>query len=419
MANRVVITGIGPVTSGGSGCAAFEQFLWAGKPVAARRIPACYERHYAFRSKYYAPLPQVDMARAGIEAAWAAIMQPADCLAVAGARQALDDGGFSDRSAIAQCDCIIGTGVGGLEPVFSSWLVHNGIRDLSAVGLAARRIKYNRMIVPQIMTSSTAAWVSICCGLRGASCTISASCASGTCAVGEAFRRIRDGYATTVIAGGVENLAERTGAVMRGFDVLGTLTAANDGVSRPLSAQHDGFLFAEGGACLLLIEELSQAVVRGARIYAEIADYRAMSDAGTIVQMDKDGAQARALLAALCEGQPIDYYNAHGTGTRLNDTVEAQAVAAVFKDGRSPVVNSTKALFGHTLGASGAIEAAATALALYRQKAHGMPVGDPLPGLRLCAATIALPINLAISVSFGFGGHNAGLLLRRYGERGA
>ena len=264
------------------------------------------------------------------------------------------------------------------------------------------------------MPNSPAAWTTIGFGLTGSCQTLNASCASGTFALGEGFRRIKDGYDEVVLAGGVESVRERCGAIMRGFDVLGALTQSPDGRPRPFGRQRSGFLFAEGGACLLLLEELDHALARRARVYAEIADYRANSDACNIMQIDPEGIQVTRLLRDLAAGRRIDYLNAHGTGTAANDEVEARAIKAVFGGRESqPWINSTKGILGHTLGASGAIEAAVAALAIARGAIHGNLTEAPMDDLNLPLESFQAPVSGAISVSYGFGGHNGGLYLRK------
>jgi len=420
MRRQVVITGIGPVTSAGTGVDKFAEVVFGAKPVPSTHIPGAFEAGYRFGSKYYIPLPACDLKAHGLDITGETAMQQEDRMTVLAALLALEDAGYERTASetgyafkgTADCDLIIGTGITGLESSFLSYLAHNGIGDLALIGRPPLKIKFNRMIVPQTMTNSPAAWTSIVFGLTGASQTVNASCASGTVAIGEAFRRIRDGYSEMVIAGGVENLHESTGVIMRGFDMLGTLTRSNEGRCYPFSKRRDGFLYSEGGACVVAVEELTHALKRGARIYAEIAGYHSNSDAATIVQMDRSGTRVRKLLGKLAENGTIDYCNAHGTGTELNDGVEAEAIGAMFA--KPPLVNSTKSLIGHTLGASGAIEAAVTALSVYRGMVHGMDVPEPLDNVRIARSTVEMRIESAISVSFGFGGHNAGLFMKRF-----
>jgi 3-oxoacyl-[acyl-carrier-protein] synthase II len=270
------------------------------------------------------------------------------------------------------------------------------------------------MVIPNPMPNSRAAWVSICFGLSGSCHTVNASCASGTYAIGEAFRRIKDGYDSLLLAGGVESFQDADGFMMRGFDVLGVMTQSADGLPRPFSRKRSGFLFAEGGACVLVLEELQHALRRGAKIFAEIADFRANSDASSIVQMDSTGTAIVRLLHELSDGRKIDYLNTHGTGTVANDQIEANAIRTVFGGpADNPWINSTKGILGHTLGASGAFEAAVTALSLDRGTVHGNLTDDPLAELNLPLENVAGRIENALSVSYGFGGHNGGLLFSR------
>jgi 3-oxoacyl-[acyl-carrier-protein] synthase II len=314
---------------------------------------------------------------------------------------------------------IIGTGLSGMQTALESYLAHCVPPAILQSVFPERRFAFNRMVVPKTMTNSPAAWASICFGLSGACTTLNASCASGTYAIGEAFRRVRDGYDAVVLTGGVESLREDFGFIMRGFDALGVLTQSPDGCPRPFGKKRSGFLFAEGGACLLVLEELERARERGASIYAEILDFRANSDASNIMQMDPEAKQVIRLLGELSAGRKIDYLNTHGTGTVANDAIEARAIQTVFGDrARQPLLDSTKGLLGHTLGASGAIEAAVTALALARGGIHGNRTEDPLEDLNLPLGRLEAPLEHAISVSYGFGGHNGALLFKRY-EPGA
>ncbi len=302
-----------------------------------------------------------------------------------------------------------------MQAALESHLCHCLPREALQAALPERRLTFSRMAVPKTMPYSPAAWASICFGLSGPCHTVNASCASGTYAIGEAFRRIKDGYEQMVLAGGVESFQDPDGFLMRGFDVLGVLTQSADGLPRPFGRNRSGFLFAEGGACLLVLEELEHAMRRGARVYAEIADFRANSDASNIVQIDPTGKQITRLLGALSGGRRIDYLNAHGAGTVANDQVETRAIQAVFGGReRQPLVNSTKGILGHTLGASGAIEAAVTALSISGGTVHGNLTEDPLENLNLPLENVKCPIDNALSVSYGFGGHNGGLLLTRY-----
>jgi 3-oxoacyl-[acyl-carrier-protein] synthase II len=419
MENRVVITGIGPVTNIGCGRDTFWRSL-LDVHHAAQPVPSAFFRTAPLHSRWYAPLPPLSLEQVGIRVHYESAMQMEDRMAVTATKLALEDAGLSlapSGSGFAvdnldQCSILIGTGIGGLEIAFESYLAHcltpEQLRNIPL----RKKPRFNRMVIPATMPNSPAAWVSICFGIHGQSATINASCASGTVAIGEAFRRVRDGYDHTVLCGGVECLREESGAIMRGFDMLGALTKSCDGRPRPFSRDRSGFLFSEGGACMLVLESLHRARARNARIYAEIIDYRACSDAATIVQIEKDGTQISAMLREITRGHTVDYLNAHGTGTETNDEVEARAIQTVFGDAQhQPLINSTKGILGHTLGASGAIETAVCALSIVHDRVHGNLTDNAVDNLNLPLHPIDRKITTALTVSYGFGGHNAALLL--------
>jgi 3-oxoacyl-[acyl-carrier-protein] synthase II len=421
MAYRVVITGLGPVTSAGIGKAEFRSGIWAQR-CEPLPLPAAFTRSHPLHSQWYMPLPEVSLGAHGISLPHENIMQAADRLTVLGTKLALEDAGFEgvktggvfQFSGVEEAGMVLGAGLGSMQTALESHLCHCLARQAVEMAMPERRLTFSRMVVSKTMPNSPAAWASICFGLAGACQTVNASCASGTYAIGEAYRRIKDGYAQVMLAGGVESLQDQDGFMMRGFDVLGVLTQSADGLPRPFGRNRNGFLFAEGGACLLVLEELEHARRRGARVYAEVADFRANSDASNIVQIDSSGRQITRLLGELA-ARKIDYLNAHGTGTVANDQVEAKAIQAVFGErDRQPWVNSTKGLLGHTLGASGAIEAAVTALSVSGGSVHGNLVEEPMPELNLPLETATGRIENALSVSYGFGGHNGGLRLSRY-----
>jgi 3-oxoacyl-[acyl-carrier-protein] synthase II len=422
MATRVVITGIGPVANGGIGKEEFFNHVW-GRCCNTRPVPPAFAHSYPLRSRWYVPLPEFSLAAYHLNLPHENIMQAADRMSVLGAKLALDDAGLAHATTAGSTHfaglegvgVILGTGLGSLHTALESNICHCVPREVLPAALPKRRLAFNRMVVPNTMPNSSAAWVSICFGLSGSCYSVNASCASGTYAIGEAFRRIKDGYDQVVLAGGVEAFQDPDGFMMRGFDVLGVLTQSADGLPRPFSRNRSGFLFAEGGACLLVLEELQHALQRGARIYAEVAGFRANSDASSIVQMDSTGAAIVRLLQELSDSRKIGYLNTHGTGTVANDQIEANAIRTVFgSPARQPWVNSTKGILGHTLGASGAFEASVTALSLERGLVHGNLTDDPIADLNLPLEHVTGRIENALSVSYGLGGHNGGLLLTRF-----
>ena len=216
-------------------------------------------------------------------------------------------------------------------------------------------------------------------------------------------------------------LNDEHGHIFRGFDVAGTLVrdcAEPQSANRPFDQGRSGFLFSQGGAAVLLLEELEHALRRGAPILAELAGFAETFDAYSMMSLAPDGAQIeRAIRASLADaGLPagaVDYVNAHGTGTVNNDAIESAIIERVF--GTSVPVNSTKSLLGHTIGASGAFEALVTALTLRDGKTHiNRGLETPCSGLNYVRSVQAFHPEVGVSQSFAFGGHNAALVLRRY-----
>jgi len=334
--------------------------------------------------------------------------------AVAAARQALEQAGLSPlpSSVAEQTGVILGSALGGVETFEREvvTLIERGPRRVSP------------FLIPMFLPDMAAGYVSIVAGATGLNFATLSACASGAHAIGEAAEAIRRGDALVMLAGGTE--APLTRSVIAGFAALQALSTRNDEpqtASRPFDATRDGFVIAEGAAVFVL-ERLDHALSRGAPILAEVTGYGATADAYHIVQPCADGAGAvramqRALASARLVPSDIDYVNAHGTSTPLNDAAETLAIKRVFGD-RTPPVSSTKALTGHLLGAAGALEAAFCVLALHHQvipPTWHWRVPDPQCDLDYVTegprpATLRPVLNNA----FGFGGHNAALVLSRY-----
>ncbi len=279
-------------------------------------------------------------------------------------------------------------------------------------------------LIPAMITNLAAGQVSIVTGARGPSYCITSACASSAHAIGEAAETIRRGWARVIIAGGSE--ASITPIGVAGFNAMRALSTANDrpaAASRPFDADRDGFVMGEGAAVLIL-EDLEHALDRGARILAEVTGYAATSDAYHISNLAEDGEGiVRALRLALrrsgLDPAEVDYINAHATGTPAGDPVEAAAIRQVFgARGSAPPVSSSKSQFGHLLGAAGAIEAVVSVLAMQ----HGLlPPTINLNRLDPACDLDVVPnqsrpatVRVAMSNSFGFGGHNVCLVFRRF-----
>lgn len=424
MKRRVVITGLGPATAIGTGKDAFSAGIF-GMKTCITEIPAGYEQNYTFKSRYFVPKPDFAMSDLGIHRSVELMMEESSKLAVLCAKLALEDAGFRVINAdkymqiqgLEDCPIILGIGMSSLQTGLESFAVHIAGNNGHSCDSKQNKPRVNRMVIPMLMTNSPAAWISILYGLHGFSYTLNAACASGSCALGEAYRNISAGRCDVILTGGIEALTEKHGAMMRGFDMLSALTQAKDGRPLPFSLERSGFLFNEGAGCVLVVEELERARQRGARIYAEIVGYESSSDAYSIVQMDPSGDSLTGLFRKITEGIKVDYLNAHGTATIANDEIEAKVIQRIFGGkANQPYINSTKGLLGHSIGASGALEAAVAALSIEGSKIHGNLTAEPIDNLNLPLETIEKPIDYALSSSCGFGGHNALLLFKRFDD---
>jgi 3-oxoacyl-[acyl-carrier-protein] synthase II len=333
--------------------------------------------------------------------------------ALAAAAMAIESAGLDlGREAPERMGCYIGVGLGGSPRIEAS------VRSAIARG---PRFGISPFFVPAVLPNMAAGFVSQRFGLRGPSLCHATACAAGAHAIGEAFRAVRGGEVDVMICGGAE--ASLNLVSLGGFAALRALSQRNDdpaGASRPFDRDRDGFVMGEG-AGLMVLEPLDRARARGARVICELRGYALTSDASHPTAPPPDGhGAARCMRAALADARldprEVDYINAHGTGTRLNDAVETAAIKAVFGDhARRLMVGSTKSMTGHLLGAAGGVEAAICALALDRGVVpptinHRTP--DPECDLD-CVPNEAreVPLRVALSNSFGFGGTNAVLVL--------
>jgi 3-oxoacyl-[acyl-carrier-protein] synthase II len=420
---RVVITGIGPVCSNGIGIDEFWNNILSLK-FSVEKIPEKFQKYYNYKTSFYIPFPVININDYSILNKYYRMMEGTSIVALIGTELALIDSGIKENTnsiispkIIEKSGIIIGNGIGSLETGFSSYAFHTYGQLLNDLPGDFVKPKYSRMVIPTTMPNSATAWISILYNISSFNYTINASCASGTYAIGEAFRKIKDGYSDIMITGGVECLKDESGTIIRGFDSLGALTKSKDGKPKPFSNDRSGFLFSEGGGCILILEELKKAKNRGAKIYAEIENYQSNSDAYNIVQIQESGEQIIKLVKSTIGNNRIDYINMHGTGTETNDEVERKIITEIFGNKvNQPVLNSTKSIMGHTVGASGAFEIAVTALSIKKSKIHANLSDNVMSDLNLANETMDFEINYALKTSYGFGGHNAAILLKKYNE---
>lgn len=413
MTRRVVVTGVGAVTPLGLTARETWKALLAGRSGAGRITrfdPAGFVTQIACEVRDFDPGNYVDRKEARR-------MDRYTHLAIAATREALVDASVSlndeDRDDFG---VIVGTGIGGIETLSQQFKVL-GERGPSRVS----------PFLSTMMTSNMAAGsISILFGLRGPNfCTVSA-CASGAHAVGEAFETIRRGAARMMLAGGAE--APIVPIAIATFNSMKALSTRNDnptGASRPFDLQRDGFVIGEG-AGILVLEDLQHARARHARILAELVGYGATADASHVTAPAEGGAGARksmelALRQANLSPAEVDYVNAHGTSTPLNDRAETQALRALLGTRASTVpVSSTKSMTGHLLGAAGAVEAIVCVKALRSgvvPPTINQETPDPECDLDY-VPNLARPatVRVALSNSLGFGGHNASLVFRAWEE---
>jgi 3-oxoacyl-[acyl-carrier-protein] synthase II len=453
MRKRVVITGLGVISAIGQNPDEF----WKGcleEKTCVERIPEHWLHYGDFHSQILSPLPAIDYSKYGIGRIEEKQLDPSSLIALACSFQALDSAGFEytrldqkrNTYSVSMLDkgrtgVFMGTGIGGLSTFASCYSYQVLLRQKELLAKASAQLadhpvreilqrvlermlyprRFNPFAVAMTMPNACSANVGIKFNLCGSNNAYSAACASGTVAIGYGFKAVRSGELDVALVGGVEYLRDDYGGVFGGFDAVRALADDNehpDKANRPFDQERNGFLFSEGGGAVLVIENLEHAQKRGAKVYAEIIGYGETCDGFNIMMMESGGTQiTRMLDLAFADAEisaaEIDYINSHGTGTRLNDETETGVIEKVF--GNKVLINSTKSLVGHTLGASGAIEALVTALSILHKTTHVCRnLERPMRDLNFVTQVAPYPIRTGLSQSFGFGGHNAVLILREY-----
>lgn len=408
---RVVVTGVGMITPVGHTAPASWEALLAGRSGAGpvtRFDTSAYEVRIACHVNDFSSAPIIDFKDARRMARFTQF-------AVVAAHEALADARLTiDADLAPRVGVIVGSAIGGVDAFIEA--VH--VNDQKG----PRRV--SPFAIPMLMSNAASGQVAIASGARGPNFSPASACASGTNALGEAWETIRRGDADVMLAGGSE-----TPIVDMAFAALsnmGALSKRNDEptrASRPFDATRDGFVAGEG-AGMLVLERLENALARHATIYAEMVGYGATADAYHITAPAEGGeGAARAMSIALQKGGlsacDVDYINAHGTSTPLNDAAETQAIKTVFgKQAYHIPISSTKSMVGHLMGAAGAVEAIATVLSIRDSIIHptiNYENVDPVCDLDYVPGkSRKVQVRAAISNSFGFGGHNACVAFRRF-----
>ncbi len=411
MNKRVVITGLGLVTPVGVGVEQTWESLCAGKSGVGeitRFNTSGYQTKIAAEVKDFRPqdfMPKKDANR----------VEPFIAFALAAARMAIEDSGLViDSSNESRVGAITGCGLGGLR------FMEDTVLRVSNQGPG----RVSPFFIPMMIGNMAPGMISIHFGAKGPNSSLATACAAGTHAVGNSFRLIQNGAADAMISAGPEAVIRPS--CIAGFNSMKALSTRNDEpekASRPFDRDRDGFVVGEGGG-ILILEALEHALARGAHIYAEITGYGMSGDGYHMTSPSPDGNGAiRCMKAAIEDSKldynKIDYINAHGTSTELNDLYESRAIKTVFKEhAYSLAVSSTKSMTGHLLGGAGGIETVFTALTVandiipptinYDNQAEECDL-DYVPN-EVRRATV----ENAMTNSFGFGGTNGSLLFKRY-----
>lgn len=411
---RVVITGLGPVTPVGIGKEKFWNSLVegvSGISYITKFDTEDYTSKIAGEVKDFQPENFMDKREARK-------MDRFTQFAVAGTKLAIEDSGLDiEKIDSKRAGVILGSGIGGIETfeIEHTKLMEKGPKRISP------------FFIPMMISNMAPGQISMIFGFKGPSFAITTACASGSHAIGEAFRTIERGGADIIVSGGSE--AAVCQMSVGGFCSMKALSTRNDDptkASRPFDKERDGFVIGEG-AGILILEELNHALKRKAHIYGEIIGYGSTSDAYHITAPDPEAEEAaEALRLALEDGgiepSEVDYINAHGTSTYYNDKLETLAIKKTFGEYAKKIsISSTKSMTGHLLGAAGGVEAIASVLAIENNIVPPtINYENPDPECDLDYTpnkAIKKEIKYAISNSLGFGGHNASLLFKKYSEQ--
>jgi len=409
---RVVITGMGAITPLGDNVKDYFEALLSGKNGITRieRFdPAPYPSQIAGEIKDFEPTKRINPKTVRRMDRFAQY-------ALYATQEALEDSGLLDYSDLNlnRVGVYLSSGIGGIE------ILEKETAKMMEVGPQ----KVSPFLVPMMIPDIASGQISIEYGFKGPNFCIVSACASSTHSIGESFRAIRYGSADVMIAGGAE--APLVKIALAGFSNMRALSTRNsepDKASRPFDKNRDGFVMSEGSGVVVL-ESLEHAEKRGAKIYAEILGYGATADAYHITAPAPEGEGAyQAMKLALADAglspDDIDYVNAHGTSTQLNDKFESIAIKRLFGERAYRIpISSTKSMIGHLLGAAGGVEVIATVMSIIRGKVHmtrNFEEGDEFCDLDyIPEGSRDLNIRYALKNSFGFGGHNASLVIGRF-----
>lgn len=409
---RVVITGLGAITPLGHNPEEFWQNLLAGNSGVA---PVTLFDASKYKTRIAGEVKNFDATQHGIDAKDARRMGRATLFALAATRQAIADAGFGERiDAKNRAGVVLGTGLGGFPQALDE------LAELQRQGTG----RVSPFLAAMILPNMSAFYIAQKFHVRGFNSTIVTTCAAGTDAIGAATAAIQRGDADVMLAGGTDAII--SDLVFTAFGAMRALSTRNEEPARacrPFDIDRDGLVISEGAA-MVVLEKLEFARARGAKIYAEVIGYAANSDGYHFVASDPEATGAakamhEAIQNAGITPEQIDYINAHATSTTLNDPSETVAMKKVFGARAYHIpISATKSMLGHSMGAAGAMEAVACVLTLRDQRIHptiNLEHPDPACDLDYVPMTSrAIDANIVMSNSFGFGGQNATLILKKY-----
>ncbi len=416
---RVVVTGLGAITPLGNNVEETWKNLIAGVSGAA---PITHFDTSKFKTQFACEVKGFKAEDFGIDRKEARKMDPYCQYAMVAAKEAIADSAMDlDTIDKDEIGVIFGVGIGGIQ-TFEE--------EIGAYGRTGAELgpKFGPFFIPKMISDIAAGQISIQYGFHGPNFATTSACASSTNALADAFNLIRLGKAKAIVAGGAE--AAITPGGVGGFNAMKAISTRNDSpatASRPFSASRDGFVMGEGSACLIL-EELEHALARGAKIYAEMVGEGMSADAHHITASHPEGLGAKLVMSRALEDagmkpEDIDYINVHGTSTHVGDISEAKAIKELFGEHAYKLnISSTKSMTGHLLGAAGAVEAMASVLAVKNDIVpptinHEDGDDDPDIDYRLNFTfnkAQQRTVNAALSNTFGFGGHNACVIFKKY-----
>ncbi len=411
---RVVVTGMGCLTPIGNGLSAYRDGLRGGVSGAG---PITHFDASKFRTRFACEVKGLDV-EAHIPKKEARRMDPFCHYALIAADEAVADAGIDfEKTDKDRCGVVLGSGIGGLNTF---------TEEMSAFARGDGTPRFNPFFIPKMIIDIAPGHISMKYGLRGPNYSCISACATATNCLIDAFLLLRSGLADVMLSGGSE--AAVTEAGIGGFGAMRALSERNDDpatASRPFDQDRDGFVLGEGSAVLML-ETLSHAMRRGAKIYAELVGVGMSADAHHLTAPEPEGRGAIAVMKRAIEfagirPQDIDYINVHGTSTPLGDVAETKAIKNVFGEHAYKVkISSTKSMTGHLLGAAGAVEAVAAVIAVHDgfvPPTINHFTDDPECDLDYTFNQAAvMPVRYALSNTFGFGGHNATVIFKRFEE---